>query len=865
MDRSIGGAAHRRGASILFLTLPRWRTRSGRVAVLSEHDTVIRDQIHDLSERAGLRKPPKIVIDLVATRIGAVAFGSNRNPVIRINGAAIKERQSRPKVFEAVLLHEFAHIRNRDITLTYVSVALWRAFVALAVIPYLIIEAISLPNAANGIAPDTEVPIIVASLGLAIILVCLTYLARLEVLRRREFDADQAAIEWKADPHVLEKLADETSGHWLIRRLSPLWQTHPGPQSRKAALDDPSALFRIRPLMLVLTGAAAILITDQVPVAALRFVGVPSDWVVLGMVTPAAALVTIVVGGSLWNAVIHAALRGGTAPTGVIEGLWLGTGMVLGQFASINGDYRVGWLPDYPLAYLLLVPVAVAFTCWVSQTARIWTEQWPGKRIAPIMLANLAGSAVLLGVALAWWTESGIGFSSKVLLDDVALIQRVTEGLFASSADRYEQVLALVFSSFPFWVGVLVVPLTWAALAVLLLPLLVWSVPNHMDGRPWATQFNRARPTPPIELMPLRRLVWAVMLGTLVAFAGILTVKALMDPWADELGGNVGEGGSLDLMVYSFGTEAAVMAGALTAAISASAVAGRYRLLAAVISAQLAVWTSLAVAFVVTTTDGCHGSLDVFRATCGLNPGAAVLLTKVDVLICLVIGSILAFVGAALVCGIQGVLRIRSRWGNRTLPVSRAATDRRARRWAVLAICAPLAGFAISAEVAASSETGSGNSSAELAELIVADDAVVSPEMRTLQVGAWLDYGGSDLIDRLFLELIDFTEFWIAVDGTEANPEGYIDIDEDELEAICVEIRDEARDAQRYFTIPDAEAQELWEEAVSILGRGARACLTALDEGDQYGLLDSAVLISSAAPYLESAVERLDEIPRHSS
>jgi beta-lactamase regulating signal transducer with metallopeptidase domain len=38
--------------------------------------------------------------------------------------------------FRTVVLHELAHVRNGDVTVAYVTVTVWRAFVPLVLLPY---------------------------------------------------------------------------------------------------------------------------------------------------------------------------------------------------------------------------------------------------------------------------------------------------------------------------------------------------------------------------------------------------------------------------------------------------------------------------------------------------------------------------------------------------------------------------------------------------------------------------------------------------------------------------------------------------------------------------------------------------------
>ena len=94
-----------------------------------------------------------------------------------------------------MLLHEFAHIHYGDVTAARGTMAVWRSFVLVALIPYLAIYTIAVVHGSVAGLTETGAAAvsqrdIVTSLALA----CLGYLARSDVLRNREIYADREAL-----------------------------------------------------------------------------------------------------------------------------------------------------------------------------------------------------------------------------------------------------------------------------------------------------------------------------------------------------------------------------------------------------------------------------------------------------------------------------------------------------------------------------------------------------------------------------------------------------------------------------------------------------------------------------------------------
>lgn len=116
--------------AVLYWVLPRWKGRRGKVVPLDGHvdpTGEVRRAVDELVAVAGLTRSPRIVIDPAAHTPSAVVFGRWRRYTVCLHGGLLARRSADPAGFRGVVLHELAHIRNRDVDITYGTVALWRS------------------------------------------------------------------------------------------------------------------------------------------------------------------------------------------------------------------------------------------------------------------------------------------------------------------------------------------------------------------------------------------------------------------------------------------------------------------------------------------------------------------------------------------------------------------------------------------------------------------------------------------------------------------------------------------------------------------------------------------------------------------
>lgn len=221
-------------AVAVYWSLPSWRLRGRRLLPISAFPALreaLLEHLAGLAKRVGVTRMPSFVVDPRAMTAGAVVFGRLGRYTVCLHAGLIPRYASDRRRFDAVLLHELAHLRNRDVDIAYFTEALWRVLLAAVVLPYVALETwllvrIRLLGAADTLwaqaAPST------GSLAYAAVLVALVYLTRAEALRSREVCADLDAIAAGADPSVWGDLyRAETGRRDLARRLLGLWRTHP--------------------------------------------------------------------------------------------------------------------------------------------------------------------------------------------------------------------------------------------------------------------------------------------------------------------------------------------------------------------------------------------------------------------------------------------------------------------------------------------------------------------------------------------------------------------------------------------------------------------------------------------------------------
>jgi heat shock protein HtpX len=201
--------------------------------------------VAELAQRAGLPKPRVFVIHDAQPN----AFATGRNPergVVAVTQGIMQLLDERE--LRAVLAHEMAHIKNRDVLVATIAAAIAAAVTYLA-------HAAQFAAIFGGHRDDEEGGSVFGQLALAIVAPIAATLIQLGVSRSREFLADEAGAKLSGDPlalaSALEKLdyaaqrvpthaADPATASLFIvnpfagsgRTLLKLFSTHPDTKAR---------------------------------------------------------------------------------------------------------------------------------------------------------------------------------------------------------------------------------------------------------------------------------------------------------------------------------------------------------------------------------------------------------------------------------------------------------------------------------------------------------------------------------------------------------------------------------------------------------------------------------------------------------
>lgn len=331
------------------------------------------DRTRTLARELGLRRVPVVLIGRPTQR-DAFCFG--RPGRYRIALPLKLTLHCGHPVLDTVLRHELSHLAHRDVGWSWLANAVW----------YLLAPMFLLPVALSLAADDLSV--VPDYLWRAVVLACVTHVARRALLRSREHDADLRAARTGGPASVIAVLASlpqparRTAFHrWIAN--------HPDPATRLDVVRDPAR-------------ATAVTVADGFTVAFLATLMLP----LLGNLIVSAFLDNPAVTG-LARAVVAlflAPLLGGTLGVGLwrqaVAGrpahiapaaLGVFAGCVTGQAASFAGTALEGLARfGQPLPVVLSAALLAGATVVVAALGDVWSRTRARPRaIPPAVLATI--------------------------------------------------------------------------------------------------------------------------------------------------------------------------------------------------------------------------------------------------------------------------------------------------------------------------------------------------------------------------------------------------------------------------------------------------------------------------------------------
>lgn len=813
-------------AGLVYWWLPKVRDRWRRLVPVEavDADGSLGAELAALSERTGIRSDVRFRVDPARMTSGAGVYGRTGSYTVSLHAGLLARRGTDPEGFRAVVLHELAHIHHRDVDYAYASTVLWRVFVLFALLPDLALIAwvvfLVLSGTKSpwwpGAAPEL-LSFVIAGLLLA----GLVHLARADLLRRREHHADLQAVAWGAHPANWDRPDPSGTVAPLLHRATALLRTHPGWAERRRVLADADRLLRVSPLEMFLTGASASLLSGSL--AALPFL--PSAqgtlWLTVAMVAPVLCI-------ALGRAVVRSSrigdggAAGASTRSGALAGLWLGCGLLVGEFVA-SGRYRVDWLPPQPQYLLAFLFIAAVPAVWWSQTLRLALGlPKRGARRAVAGVGALVTATVLWG-GLLWWRLGG----ERIALgasDPAGALARSYIRAVPGAWQDYGQDLSVISS------GMSLLSPLHRQVPIGAATLLMWLVPLVL------LLWQRAGAG-----LRVRRTLVAGCAGGLVSWAGMALARYVQYTGRPA---TVKERTGPFLIVHEWWVIATLLAACLLTAAVVAAFSRRHWLLRAVIAAQVVQLMSYGAVFLLSSADGCLGPLNTVFDSCQWHLRNGLIITWAATVLTLtnaVLGSACAALAGAGVA--RAVRRVRGRHAVHLPAVpepereSAAGPARRRpvllKAGVVLALGVPALLLTVVTHAQVSFSAAVPRFSPDTADPDAeapdsAPPTKQAPAMRAWQTWSWLNSGGSLHTQRINAAQLALNSELQKAAARKRDKNGNVPVDEKIFHRACGTLGKRVEEAQDYFPVPSPDLQKSWSDALSRLHHGARSCQEAM-------------------------------------
>jgi Zn-dependent protease with chaperone function len=809
-------------AVALYWLLPVWRARRSKMVPLDEWDadSPLKPILIDLVATARLTPAPDFVIDPKAlTKADAWVFGRWRHYRVCLDAGLATTADT--NLFRAVVLHELAHVRNKDVSITYATIALWRVFLVLVLLPE--VATLIEDFAANRTQASWGLETFYAhELALVVLIVVSVYLTRASILRNCEIYADRMARRWRASRQAWDDAPPAPlMAAWprLVTAFAGLWSTHPAPTLRRTSLTDPKALFGLDALTMLLTGLAADILAGQLYLLG----GNNGDPMARQAQAILVAALVIGVGGvALWRAVVHAILTGRPVPSGWLVGLFLGLGIAAGELIG-TGAAGNSWLPAHPEALLVLVAALVLVMTWTAQCAEWWVRAWPGRSLRPAMLMGLAAASLAFACVLSWWYDQGSALVNGWPYSMTGLVRLY--GLPGLPVGHISVVLRIfeVVDLLPGY-DATAGSLWWAASLLWLLPLLALAMRPLARCPVWLARAKPGTDAPlEREFTGLRRVWGAGLAGGLVSCAGLAAGMA-------RVHGSFAAGGYQPvpylILVVHVAWPALVVCSvmALTSAAVAAATESAW-LLAGLIAAGITAVLGVVTAFLLGSVDGCLGPLATVASACHWVPDGSWPLVREWLPLPLTLGMLAA--GLAAFAG-RGARLLGLRIG----PAGRHALRRRppepsnregrlpGARITVVVLAAAVATLTVAGTAPAGGTETAAQAQADLSAAHPADTP--SASVTRLQALAWGALGGGDLLNGFYPAESAYRSA-VAAAGDATNDAQFTAVLR-KLSTSCNKIARATQRAAAYFDVPVPAGQQLWSHMLTRYRQWTTAC-----------------------------------------
>ncbi|MCK7625869.1 M56 family metallopeptidase [Streptomyces sp. RS10V-4] len=389
----------------VYWLLPAYRVRRRRLRPLPDTLTGIRSTLAELVALAGLRCRVRFVADWRDPAPTGLAFGRVGRRQVMLSGGLLQLHRQDPEAFRAIVLHELAHLRNRDVDIAFLTLICQRLFVTALALPMAVTAPFALLVAVVLMPGGLlyQLLLIVTQCALAATVV----LTGTAVLRSRELYADARVAVWTGGAHALRRML--TAQQHLDRpgrRLPPALRPHPAAARRLAALSDTRLLFGFGPWEAFGLALTCSLVYQQLARWTEEAARLGSSGSPLSAAVPAVLLGGGVAMG-VWRATLAARLDGDRWRGAHRTGLAMAAGLVMGTFGDQvrSTALALGLADSLPVQlawWLVLGAVGYGYVRWNAATARLWAPAvLAARRPLRLVAAGCAAGVALLSVWLA--------------------------------------------------------------------------------------------------------------------------------------------------------------------------------------------------------------------------------------------------------------------------------------------------------------------------------------------------------------------------------------------------------------------------------------------------------------------------------
>ncbi len=498
-------------SAAILLAYPAWIARQRRLVPLGADDAPAAvARVRELAAELGV-DPPELLWNPLDPSPTGLAFGRPGRYAVAVGGGLVVKQTTDPAAFDAVVRHELAHLRNRDVGVTYLTLATWYAFLAVAVLPFVL----TLLGEGRGVLVGVTWRLLALAL--------LVYLTRNAVLRSREVYADVRASTTDGPDGALRRVVGglPTVPRDLLGRIRAV---HPAPAERLAAVDDTRPLFPLGAAAAFAAGLSSTIAYESVVQLLSTYIDDAID-LRLAAALAYTPLAIGVVGVAIWREAFAAHADGREPASPWLDGLAFALGLLLGPELALSGivtvgDTLVGSLDSAAgLVWAgLLVSGVVLLLAWIRMSASWWVRALGGRH--PIA----AGTAGLVVAAGALTGFMGAFYGLRTVSDALAFSRAGTAAQHAAVDAQVwtvpRQVWQLVMD--PLTLVVVQKPLYVPVLALLaLFPFAALLVRRRPAEAPWAwLEPGGELRTPRLTL----RWLWPLAVGAAVGLAYLLAI-----------------------------------------------------------------------------------------------------------------------------------------------------------------------------------------------------------------------------------------------------------------------------------------------------------------------------------------------------